>query len=333
MANPPQNVPNNLAVDSPEVDSALGDDEPRMTESLQSDLRDPVMENGRSYHRFESTASADYPFPEDEIEQERLDLQHEMFRRTFRGKLFLSPMATAPHQVLDLGTGTGIWAIQMADINPQAHVLGIDLSPIQPLDVPPNVKFEVADFNDDWTFTHKFDFIHARALMGSSQDFPNLIRKAYDQLKPGGYLEMTDILMPFQSDDGTMIGTDLETWSNRMVEACGTLGIDTTSPSKYRQMMLNAGFGDVQEQKFRWPVGPWPKDPWYRDIGMWCWFNFLDGLEGFTLRCTLTFLVYLSKFLLLTKSRSMDERTGHVLRGNAGIPRRCQKEHPGSPRS
>lgn len=31
------------------------------------------------------------------------------------------------HRVLDLGTGTGMWAIDFAYENPQAEVLGIDL--------------------------------------------------------------------------------------------------------------------------------------------------------------------------------------------------------------
>jgi tRNA G46 methylase TrmB len=35
-------------------------------------------------------------------------------------------------QVLDIGTGTGIWAIDYADAHPDSTVIGVDLSPIQP---------------------------------------------------------------------------------------------------------------------------------------------------------------------------------------------------------
>ncbi|KAJ9615091.1 hypothetical protein H2200_001165 [Cladophialophora chaetospira] len=284
MATTPHNTADIRPEDNSDVDSALGDDASVMTETLRSSLLESVRENGRGYHRYSSTVGADYPLPEDEIEQARSDLQHEMVRRTFNGKLYLAPITKEPHEILDLGTGTGIWAIEMADANPQAQVLGIDLSPIQPELVPPNLKFEVDDFNDEWTYTQKFDFIHARALVGSSRDFPKIVRQAYDHLKPDGYLEMTDVQMPFLSDDGTMVGTNLETWSNRQVEACATIGVDTTAPSKYKQMMIDAGFEDVQEYKFKWPVGTWPKDQYYKEIGKLCLINFLTGLEGFTLR-------------------------------------------------
>ena len=52
--------------------------------------------------------------------------------------------------ILDIGTGTGIWAIDMADLYPSAVVTGTDLSPTQPSWVPPNVRFEVDDFKDEW---------------------------------------------------------------------------------------------------------------------------------------------------------------------------------------
>jgi len=79
-----------------------------------------------------------------------------------------------------LGTGTGIWAIDFADEFPFAAVTGTDLSPIQPSWVPPNVRFEIEDFNDEWTFrANYFDYIHLKCLFGSVGDWPKLYQQVY----------------------------------------------------------------------------------------------------------------------------------------------------------
>ena len=70
--------------------------------------------------------------PNDELENDRLDFQHAIFQRTLGGKLHLAPIPKDVQNVLDVGTGTGIWAIDFADEYPSARVIGTDLSPIQP---------------------------------------------------------------------------------------------------------------------------------------------------------------------------------------------------------
>ncbi len=55
----------------------------------------------------------DYLLPNDEKEQNRLDLYHHMTKLLLDGKLHLAPIGSNPQRILDLGTGTGIWAIDM----------------------------------------------------------------------------------------------------------------------------------------------------------------------------------------------------------------------------
>jgi len=45
-------------------------------------------------------------------EQDRLDLQHHMLLIMLNGKLLLAPISPHVQDVLDIGTGTGIWAIE-----------------------------------------------------------------------------------------------------------------------------------------------------------------------------------------------------------------------------
>ena len=44
--------------------------------------------------------------PNDDVEQERLDLTHHIFRMLLGGELHLAPIKN-PERILDLGTGTG----------------------------------------------------------------------------------------------------------------------------------------------------------------------------------------------------------------------------------
>jgi methylase of polypeptide subunit release factors len=64
--------------------------------------------------------------PTDEKEQDRLDMHHEIMLQLLGGKLHLAPIDT-PQKILDIGTGTGIWAIDAADTYPSAEVVGTDL--------------------------------------------------------------------------------------------------------------------------------------------------------------------------------------------------------------
>jgi ubiquinone/menaquinone biosynthesis C-methylase UbiE len=68
-------------------------------------------------------------FPNDGGENDRKDFQHHLFSLTFSGKLYTAfiPKEKALHRVLDVGTGTGIWAIDFADMHPESFVLGVDL--------------------------------------------------------------------------------------------------------------------------------------------------------------------------------------------------------------
>jgi len=48
---------------------------------------------------------------------DRLDLQHQLWLLTLHNELFLAPIQT-PQNILDFGTGTGIWAIEVGVSTP-----------------------------------------------------------------------------------------------------------------------------------------------------------------------------------------------------------------------
>lgn len=47
--------------------------------------------------------------------------------------------------------------------------------------------------------------------------------------------------------------------------------------------MRAAGFEDVHEELYKWPIHPWPKDPKLKELGLWSRENMLDCLEAWAI--------------------------------------------------
>jgi hypothetical protein len=76
--------------------------------SLSSSINDYMFENNRRYHKFKEGR---YLLPNDEVEQNREDMKHCMVMLLCNHELHFAPLQN-PQKVLDIGTGTGIWAIE-----------------------------------------------------------------------------------------------------------------------------------------------------------------------------------------------------------------------------
>jgi methylase of polypeptide subunit release factors len=68
------------------------------------------------------------------------------------GQNYLAPLESPVKRILDVGTGTGIWAVEMAEKFPEAQVIATDITPIQPNWVYSNCHFEIDDAEKDWTW-------------------------------------------------------------------------------------------------------------------------------------------------------------------------------------
>ncbi|KAF5009433.1 hypothetical protein FDECE_4365 [Fusarium decemcellulare] len=213
--------------------------------SLNSSILNYKYENGRRYHAFREGA---YLVPNDDEEQDRMDLGHHIYRLVLGGKLYLAPI-NEPQRVLDLGTGTGIWAMEFAE-------------------TPPNCVFEVDDFESDWLYRQPFDYIHARELEGCIGNDDQFFQKAFKHLAPGGYLEMQAVYTDFKSDDGTKDKAENAVlWMKTICEGSAKFGKPLDSAIRWKKAMEDAGFEDVQQEVYKVPIGQWPKDPKLKEIG------------------------------------------------------------------
>jgi len=115
--------------------------------------------------RFHGLDNNPYPFPNDDEELVRLDELQFIVRQVY-GRTILVPLKRdRPTLVFDAGTGTGRWAIEAALQYPKAYVIGMDISPVQPTDVPENCEFRYGDLTDDLLLDFdegSFDFVHTR---------------------------------------------------------------------------------------------------------------------------------------------------------------------------
>jgi SAM-dependent methyltransferase len=274
-------VPDDAA--SGEADSALGSNGSTHSTSLKEQAFKFRHFNGRRYHA-EQYNGTEYYLPNDELELDRLDLQHHLFLLTLKGSLHCAPLPQDIESVLDIGTGTGIWAIDFADLYPSCVVIGTDLSPIQPSYIPPNCRFYVEDAENPWVFERTFNYIHGRMLVVGVKNWPEFFRQAYANLEPGGYIELQDLNFPLRCDDNTA-PPDSPTmrWSSYMMEGAHNLGVDLDASNSFPTLLMAAGFRDIRSETHAWPINRWPKAQEMKERGMWVLQNFLQGLQGFSM--------------------------------------------------
>lgn len=200
------------------------------------------------------------------------------------GQLYFSPLRDPKH-ILDVGTGTGIWATDMGDLFPSAQIEATDLSPIQPSSVPENVHFLIEDADEDWVVNpNHYDYIHTRVLLGCFSNFEKIIQKGFLHTKPGGYMESQEIMNKYYCDDGTMPEDwALNDWGKRLHDAAEESGRSLRIANKLKDWYIAAGFVDVHEKQLILPVNTWPRDQVLKRIG-YMWTESLSlGVSAFSL--------------------------------------------------
>ncbi|KAG8906970.1 hypothetical protein FRB99_005612 [Tulasnella sp. 403] len=168
------------------------------------------------------------------------------------------PDASPPPTVLDIGTGSGIWAIDMSKKFPHVRVVGVDLAPPNPSqEVPSNCRFKCRDVNGLKDLKEAlFDVIHVRCVCVGITDYREFLKdEVLAILRPGGiFLSIEGDLQTFNEFKEPNTGKDEND------PAKGNVGI-TLYPHIAEFLK---GMGDVWVETGKeviWqPIGPWPSD-------------------------------------------------------------------------
>ncbi|EFW22965.1 hypothetical protein D8B26_006514 [Coccidioides posadasii str. Silveira] len=248
------------------------------TKSLAEHAVKYVFENGRRY------CNDIYSMPNDEVEQTRQSILHQLYLTALDGQLTLIPLPDSPSRILDLGSGPADWAIAIGEEYPDTEVIATDISLFDPQSVsiaPPNVYFQIDDAEGKWTFHEPFDFIHVRGLSRAISNWPRLYQQAFDHLKPGGAIQVVD-------GDLSTESLPPNSYFNIFVSAVRSAADVAGYMPEYGHLrpsaLIAAGFGDIQTYHIEVPIGTWPTDPKMRTMGKMGLIVVLEGLEAISMR-------------------------------------------------
>ncbi|EFX02114.1 methyltransferase type 11 [Grosmannia clavigera kw1407] len=165
--------------------------------------------------------------PNDDRQNTSLDIGHHALTMLMDDKLYLAPLPEHIDKAIDIGTGTGIWAIQ------------------------------IDDFSKPWTFDeNSVDYVHVRWLSGCVQDWTKLFKEAFRVLKPGGYIESCDFDSNVSSDDGSVNEKmALSQWGHIYTEGTKKLGFPMSfhpvGEGRQHNGLRDAGFVDITEKSYK----------------------------------------------------------------------------------
>lgn len=221
--------------------------------------------------------------PNDEAEQTRLAVAHQAYLPALDDQLTLSLIPRSAKRILDIGTGTGDWAIAIAERFPKAEIIATDITnAFQPPSAPPNVFFELDDAQNEWAYNEPFDFIHMRNLSGAFSNWSAIYAEVSKNLRPGGSFEIADRgWIQFRKE---VPNSNTSIFNGAIRSAADKSGRPLGMDHLKKPMFDNAGLSVIKNRVFEIPLGTYDPDPRRKVTGKMALIAALEGLEAVSLR-------------------------------------------------
>lgn len=227
------------------------------------------------------TKGIPYVLPRDLEELNRLDFQHYLLRQAFGGN-YAAPI-DRPRDILDVGTGTARWAMEMATMFPRAKVVGLDVNP-PPADEeaslgagldrrPPNYSFAPGNVLEGLPFADSsFDFVHMRLLILAipHDRWPFVVNELVRVTRRAGWVESVETGALEQG--GPAMDLIME-WITTLL---ARRGIDFTDGPRVGDLLRSAGLAQVATHRIGLPFGEYGGR-----IGKLLATDFFTGMKGY----------------------------------------------------